>query len=71
MSETNGNPPSGEPPHVEPIDVPVEPIGDPLPPESIGKPDDHEAKMALAALKAGKPLQDGVPEGAKVEDFKL
>ena len=53
-----------------PTDVPVEPAGEPVPPESIGKPDDHEATIALAALKAGKPLQAGVPEDARVEDFK-
>ena len=59
------------PPPEAPTNVPAEPIGEPPPPpEPPTPPDNREAEIAIAALKAGKPLQGGVSEDARVEDFK-
>ena len=54
-----------------PTDVSAEKIGPPPPPPEPPHPaDNREAEIAIAALRAGEPLQTGVSEGARVEDFK-
>jgi hypothetical protein len=59
-----------EPDPPERVDVPVVPMEPLVEPPPLEKPDDREAVIAMAALKVGRPLQDGVPEDAVVEDFK-